>query len=60
MSWIKKKKSNEFIDAIKRSAIAEHLVNNQSFAKSFNLKISNTVKSCYNVFDLFKMEAIWI
>ena len=48
------------MNAIKGSAIAEHLVNNQCCAENFNFKRFNTIESCYNVFDLFKIEAICI
>ena len=43
------------MNAIKESAIAEHLVKNQSCAENFNLERFKTSKSCYNVFDLVKM-----
>ena len=36
------------------------LVNNQSCAENFNLEIFKIIKSCCNVFDLVKMEAICI
>ena len=48
------------MNTIKRSAIAEHLVNNQSCAENFNLEKLQIIKSCCNVFDLVKMEAICI
>ena len=46
--------------SIKRSPIAEHLVKNLSCAENFNLERFKIIKSCYNVFDLVKMEAICI
>ena len=48
------------MNAVKRSSIAEHLVNNQSFAEIFNLDRFRVIKSCVNNFDLIKMEAICI
>ena len=48
------------MNAIKRSAIAEHLVNNQICAKKLNLEIFNITKVCCNVFDLVKMESTCI
>lgn len=39
------------MNATKRSAIAEHLINNQKYAENFNLKRFEIMKSCYNVFD---------
>ena len=47
--------SNKIMNAIKESAIAEHLVKNQSCAENFNLERFKTSKSCYNVFDLVKV-----
>ena len=48
------------MNAIKRSAIAEQLVNNQSWPENFNLERFKIIKSSYNVFGLVKMEAICI
>ena len=48
------------MNSIKRSAITENLVNNQSCAKSFNLETFKILKICYTVLDLVKMEAICI
>ena len=36
------------------------MVNNQSCAENFNLERFKIIKSCYNVFDLVRMEAICI
>ena len=47
------------MSAIKRSAVAKHMVNNQSCAENFNLDRFEITKSCYSVFDLLKMEAIF-
>ena len=40
--------------------IAEHLVNNQSCDENFILERFKIIKSCYNVIDFVKMEAICI
>lgn len=48
------------MNTIKRSTIAKHFVNNQSFSKNFSLERFKTIKDCYNVFDLVKIEAICI
>ena len=56
----KEKKSNKITNAVKKSAIAEHLVNNQSFSESFDLKRFKIIKSYCKVFDFVKMEAICI
>ena len=48
------------MNAIKRSATAEHLVNNQSCAENFKLERFKKIKSCCNVFDLVKMETTCI
>ena len=46
------------MNAIKISAIAEHLVINQSCAKSLKLERFKIIKSGYNVFDLIKLVKI--
>ena len=46
------------LNASKRSSIAEHLVNNSTCANSYNLIGFKTIKTCSNVFDLIKQEAI--
>ena len=54
-------KENKFIkvvNALKRSAIAEHLVNNNEFANF--LKRFKIVEYCFNIFKLIKLEAICI
>lgn len=48
------------MNAIKRSSIAEHLVNNQSSAENFNLGIFRIVKSFFNISDLVKIEPKYI
>ena len=50
----------KILNAVKRSSIAEHLVNNQSSAESFNLDRLKIIKSFVNIFDLIKMKAICI
>ena len=50
----------KIINAIKISAIAKNLVNNQSCDEKFKLEKFMIIKSCYNVFDLVKMEVICI
>ena len=56
----KDNKSAKVLNAIKRSAITEHLVLNHSCAENFKLERFKIIKTCYNVFDLIKMEAICI
>ena len=46
------------LNASKRSFIAEHLVNNSTCVNSYNLNRFKTIKTCSNVFDLIKLEAI--
>ena len=46
------------INASKRLSIAEHLVNNSTFANSYNMNSFKIIKTCSNVFDLIKLEAI--
>ena len=48
------------INASKRSSIAEHLVKNLTRANSYNLNRFKIVKTCSNVFDLIKLEAMCI
>ena len=47
----KEKKSIKIINVVKISAIAEHLANNQSCAKNYNLERFKITKSCCNVFN---------
>ena len=56
----KDNKSVKVLNAIKRSAITEHLVSNHICAQNFNLERFKIIKTCYNVYDLIKMEAICI
>ena len=51
--------SNKIMNAIKLSAIAEHLVNKQSYAENVNFERLKITKSCNNVFYLVKMKVIW-
>ena len=54
----KEKNSNKIMIAINRSAIAEQLVNNQSWAENLNFERLKIIKNSYNVFYLVKTEAI--
>ena len=54
------KKSTKIMNAVKRSAIAEHLVNNQSCIENLNLERFKILKSCCIISNLVKMEAICI
>ena len=56
----KKTNSVRVINASKRSAIAEHLVNNIECASSYNLKWFKVIKNCFHRSDLIKLEAIFI
>ena len=40
------------LNASKRSSIAEHLVNNQTCANSYNINRFKVIKTCSNIFDL--------
>ena len=53
-----KNKSKRVVNASKRSAIAEHLVNKPDCASNCNLKRFKVIKSCYNIFGLIKLGAI--
>ena len=44
----------------KRSAIAEHLVNNSDCASNYNLKRFKIFKNCFSISDLIKLKAICI
>ena len=48
------------INAAKRSAISEHLINNVNCAKTYNISMFSCMKQCANKYDLIKMEAILI
>ena len=48
------------LNASKRSSIAEHLVNNPTCANNYNIKRFKIIKTCSNIFDLIKLEAICI
>ena len=48
----KENKSTRVVNALKKSAIAEHLVNVIDFASNYNLKIFRIIKSCFNISDL--------
>ena len=56
----KKSKSIRVVNATKRSAIAEHLVNNLDCASNYNLKRFKVIKNCFHISDLIKLEAICI
>ena len=55
-----KSKSIRVVNATKRSAIAQHLVNNLNCASNYNLKRFKTIKNCFHIFDLIKLEATCI
>ena len=55
-----KTKSIRVINASKRFAISEHLVNNLDCASNYNLKRFKIVKNCFHISDLIKLEAICI
>ena len=56
----KRKKSVKMLNALKRSFIAEHLVNNHIFTEHFNIDRFKIIKGYGNIFDLIKLEAIFI
>ena len=47
-------------NAMKRSAIAEHLINNRICGKNYNESSFSILRKCMNYFDLIKLEAILI
>ena len=47
-----------FFSAELKAAIAEHFVNNQSFAKNFSLDQFKTIKNCCIVFDLVTTSGV--
>ena len=53
-------KSTQVLNALKRSSIAEHLVNHPNCANNYNRNRFKIIKSCNNVFELMKLEAICI
>ena len=56
----KTKKSIKINNSVKRSGIAEHLVNNDKCAENFNFDRFEIVKNCANISELIKLEAICI
>ena len=46
--------------ASKRSAIAEHLVNNSNCESNYNLNRFKIIKSCFSISDLIKLKAVCI
>ena len=55
-----KNNSERIVNTLKRSAIAEHLVNNPDCTSNYNFKIFKNIKNCYSIFNLNKLEAICI
>ena len=56
-------KENKFVkvvNASKRSAIAECLVNNNVYASSYNLNKIKIIKNCFSISDLIKLKSICI
>ena len=53
-------KSVRVVNASKRSAIAELLVNNSDWASNNNLKRFKIIKNCFRISELIKLEAISI
>ena len=43
--------------ALKRSSIAEHLLNNHTCAENVNIDRFKIIKSCDNIFDLIKYRS---
>ena len=62
-SYIKDEKDEKSIaveNAIKKSAIAEHLVNNPSCGKKFAVSNFSVMRQCSNTLELIRLEAILI
>ena len=53
-------KSVKVVNASKRSAIADHLVNNSNCASTYNMNKFKIIKNCFSIYDLIKIEAICI
>ena len=56
-------KENKFVkvvNASKRFAIAEHLVNNSGCSSSYNLNKIKIIKNCFSISDLIKLKSICI
>ena len=47
-------------NAMKRSAIAEHLINNRICGKNYNESSFSILRKCVNYFDVIKLQAILI
>ena len=56
----KETKSTQVANASKRSSIAEHLVKHPTCANNYNRDRFKIINRCKNVFDLIKLEAIYI
>ena len=56
----KENKTVRMVNASKRSAIAEHLINNSNCASNYNLDRFKIIKNCFCISDLIKLEAICI
>ena len=48
------------VNASKRSAIAEHLVNNSNCASNYNLNRFKIIKNSFSISDMIKLEATCI
>ena len=48
------------MNAVKRTFIAQHLLNKQNCAEKIYLDRFKVIKSCVNIFDLTKLKAICI
>ena len=55
-----KKMSNATLNATKRSSISEHLVKNPKCGNNYSETKFKVLRSCTNIFDLIKIEAIYI
>ena len=51
---------DKVLNAFKRSSIAQHLINNPTCANNYNMNRFKIIKTCNDVFDLIKLEAIRI
>ena len=55
-----KKTTTAIRNAAKRSAIAEHLINNPTCAQKYSESNFKILRQCWNSFELVKLEAILI
>ena len=58
--YYKTKRAQQSKNAMKRSSIAEHLINNPSSGNNFEFSNFSVIRQCSNILDLIRLEAILI